>query len=214
MSESNNSLGEIYKIHHKERRRPFFVLQGEVRGNFLKERISSGKKVLDIGCRDGALTEYYAKGNDVIGVDIDKEALNRAKNKLGIETMSFDLNGDWPFNEGTFDFIVAAEVIEHIYYPDIVFSKINKLLKPGGTLLGSLPNAFSLMNRFRYLFGTKKGTPLQDPTHINHFSRKELEALLKANFSSFKIYPLGKYAFLERLFPGLFSFMMMFEAKK
>ncbi len=210
----NSSLEGVYASHHKERRKPFFILQGETRGNFLKQNVGQGKKVLDIGCRDGALTSYYAKGNSVLGVDIDTEALARAKETLSIDTMQMDLNGEWSTPKNHFDVVVAAEVLEHVYYPDTILKKIYISLKPGGILLGSIPNAFSLKNRLRYLRGTKKHTPLSDPTHINHFSRKEFESLLDQQFSEWEIVPLGRFTVLEKVFPGLFSFMMMFKAKK
>ena len=48
--------------------------------------VGTGKDVLDLGCRDGALTRAYIDGNEVVGVDVDREALAEAA-KLGIETV-------------------------------------------------------------------------------------------------------------------------------
>lgn len=208
------SLKDVYATHHRERRGESFVIQGDVRGAFLRETIGTGKKVLDIGCRDGALTGYYSEGNDVLGLDIDSDALLRAEEKLSIKTKHTDLHGDWGVPESAFDVVVAAEVIEHLYYPDIVLQKIHASLREGGVLVGSIPIAFSLANRLRFLMGTKKGTPLADPTHINHFSRPEFEIMLKKLFIEVEIVPLGKFAFLDRFFPGLFSYMILFRAKK
>lgn len=211
---TGDSLEKIYTDHHRNRRGESFVIQGDVRGAFLRENIGTGKKVLDIGCRDGALTRYYASGNDVLGLDIDGDALARAEATLGIKTKHTDLHGEWEVQENFFDVVVAAEVLEHLYYPEIVLGKIHAALRPEGILIGSIPNAFSLANRLRFLFGTKKGTPLADPTHINQFSRKEFEGLLKARFHEVKIMPLGRFSFLDRFFPGLFSFMFLFSARK
>mgnify|MGYP001590272606 CR=1 FL=1 len=209
-----DSLEKVYQYHHtNSRKRGQSVLKG-LRGDFLRERIGEGKHVLDIGCRDGALTSTYYKGNDVLGVDIDQEALTIVKNDLGINTKQMDLNAEWSLPEGQFDFVVAGEVVEHLYFPELVIQKVAKTLNKDGVFLGSIPNAFSLMNRLRYLFGVKEHTPLADPTHINHFSRQEFEELLNKSFSEVVIYPVGKYAFLERFFPGLFSFVLLFEARK
>ncbi|TRZ52995.1 hypothetical protein D4R99_01720, partial [bacterium] len=95
-----------------------------------------------------------------------------------------------------------------------VLKKVHTALRKEGVLLGSVPNAFSLKNRIKYLFGIKQGTPLSDPTHINQFSRKEFLSLLENNFSEVEIVPLGRFAFLDRFFPGLFSFDLLFRAKK
>lgn len=214
MKETNQSLEGIYTTHHRDRRGESFILQGDIRGAFLKETIGTGKKVLDIGCRDGALTGYYAQGNEVLGLDIDSDALARAHAKIGIETKHTDLHSEWGVPANSFDVVVAAEVLEHLYYPDVVLEKIRTALRSGGILVGSVPNAFSLANRLRFLRGTKKGTPLADPTHINQFSRSEFELLLKKYFRDVEIIPLGRFSFLDRFFPGFFSFMMLFRAKK
>lgn len=214
MMKTSQSLGEMYATHHREQRGECFVLQGGVRGAFLRDAIGTGKNVLDIGCRDGALTRYYSPGNTVVGLDIDQDALRCAKEAFGIETRQVDLNGSWGVPSESFDVVVAAEVVEHLYYPEIVLGKISSVLRPGGIIVGSIPNAFSLANRLRLLRGTKKGTPLADPTHINQFSRQEFEVLLKKYFQEIEITPLGRFAFWERFFPGLFSFMLLFRAKK
>ena len=207
------TLEKNYHDHHTTKRRPGYTIFGEERGYFLKERIGQGKKVLDIGCRDGALTKYYSGGNEVTGTDIDGEALERAQTDLGIKTQKIDLNGEWNLSEKYFDVIVAAEVIEHLYFPENVIKKIKHCLKDGGTFLGSVPNAYNLKNKIRYFFGKKKNTPLEDLTHINHFSCGELKGLLDKNFKEVKITGFGKFKLLSRLMPSFFAFSLFFEAK-
>ncbi len=207
-------LEDIYRSHHAKRRGQDFILLGDERGAFLAEHIGTGKKVLDIGCRDGALTGAYANGNEVLGLDIDSVALGRAKEALGIETRQTDLNGDWGVSSASFDAVVAAEVIEHLYYPDTVFGKIADALKSGGMLLGTVPNAFSLANRARYLLKQKRNTPLMDPTHINHFTVEELYALLSAHFADVRIIGLGRLGPLAARFPQAFAFDLAFVGKK
>lgn len=207
-------LEHIYRQHHSQNRQPGFVILKDIRGEFLRNAIGTKKQILDIGCRDGALTGTYVKNNKVLGIDIDREALQRAEDNLGISVKHMDLNGPWDLPENSFDAVVAAEVLEHIYYPDRIIQKIKTVLNSQGKLVGSIPNAFSLKNRLRYLKGSRVYTPLADPTHINHFSRKEFEKLLKSNFEHVSIVPIGRYAFLEKWFPGFFSFVLLFEASQ
>ena len=202
----------MYEKHHSAVRRPGFALLGDVRGAFLKEEIGMGKRVLDIGCRDGALTKFFAEGNTVLGIDIDTEALVRARDILGIETRYVDLNGEWPIEDGSFDAVVAAEILEHLYYPEAVIDKVSRVLAPDGVFSGSVPNAFSLANRFRYVLKQKKHTPLEDPTHINHFTVAELRRLLRARFSRVEIIGYGRLGWLARLFPQTFAFGILFVA--
>lgn len=209
----NDSLEQIYRSHHAASRGEDFALLGEERGAFLREHVGTGKRVVDIGCRDGALTSTYAEGNQVVGVDIDAEALARAESRLGIETLQMDLNGPWNLKEKSFDAVVACEVIEHLYYPDSVIGKAARLLVPGGVFVGSVPNAFSLANRLRYLRNQKRFTPLSDPTHINHFTVSELECFLARHFDEVKVVGLGRFGRLAEAFPQLMAFDLLFVAR-
>lgn len=208
-----SSLERIYETHHATRRGAGFILLGDVRGAFLKEVVNIGKRVLDIGCRDGALTQFFAEGNIVVGADIDSEALARAHANLGIETKQIDLNGEWKIEPHSFDVVVAAEILEHLYYPSVVIKKASRVLKSDGVFTGTVPNAFSLANRLRYLMKRKKGTSLEDPTHINHFTVSELYASLSEFFEEVHIYGFGRLKFLAHFFPQTFAFGLMFKAK-
>src|SRR3989344_1684280 len=144
-----DALDKTYRLHHESGGRYDRSLFKDTRGHFLRTRIGKEKRVLDIGCRDGVLTSTYSAGNDVTGVDIDGKALQTAKDNLGIKTMQFDLTEDWPLSDNSFDFVVAGEVLEHLYFPERVVERIARVVKADGALLGSVPNAFSLINRVR-----------------------------------------------------------------
>ena len=205
---------EIYIRHHKERKKEGKALLKNERGAFLRHAIGTGKKVLDIGCRDGALTREYSTGNKVLGVDIDPGALEEAKRNLSIDTFKMDLCGEWNLPEKNFDAVVAGEVLEHLYYPKYIIKEVCRFLSDDGIFVGSVPNAFSLANRIRLFFGMKEKTPLSDPTHINHFKYSELKSILKEGFKEVSIIPLGKFTFLDKIFPGYFSYMLLFKASK
>lgn len=212
--QSPDSLEHVYRSHHTERRGEGFVLFGDERSAFLKKVVGTGKRVLDIGCRDGALTKSFIEGNTVAGLDIDSEALARAHARLNLETRQVDLNGPWGLEPHSVDAVVAAEVIEHLYHPAIVIEKVVGVLAPGGIFAGSVPNAFSLKNRLRLFMKRKKGTPLEDPTHINHFTIAELQALLEKKFEKVEIVGFGRYRLLARWFPQTFAFGLLFYAER
>jgi len=208
-----NTQSRIYEEHHKERREPGFSIMKNERGLLIKSLIGTKQKVLDIGCRDGALTSFFSKGNDVLGVDIDTNSLDKARG-LGIRTMKVDLNGEWEeLSYEKFNLVVAGEVLEHLYYPEKVAAKAAKHLLPGGKFIGSVPNAFSLKNRLRYLFGSKRYTPLSDPTHITQFNVSELKAILEKHFKHVEILGLGRYQKLASFSPNLFAFDLFFIAE-
>lgn len=212
----NAPLEQIYREHHATRRGENFLVNGDARGEFLRTRIGTGKTVLDIGCRDGALTAYYAKGNTVTGIDIDSVALAKARDSFNITVLHADLNGDWPV-QGPFEAVVACEILEHLYYPDQVLGKIYDRLAPGGTLLGSIPHAFSLQSRARLMLARKKGTALQDPTHINHFWGPEFKKLVEdAGFTDVEVLGIfsKKFRPLSKLFPYALAHSFVFSAKR
>jgi 2-polyprenyl-3-methyl-5-hydroxy-6-metoxy-1,4-benzoquinol methylase len=210
----SKSLQNIYESHHSKAREAGFSVMKSERGELFSSLIGTGKEILDLGCRDGALTSYFVKGNRVTGVDIDQLSLKRAEESLGIKTMYFDIQSEWDqIGNKKYDVVVAGEFLEHVYYPDKVIEKVSRVLNPDGIFVGSVPNAFTLKNRLKYLFAIKKYTPLSDPTHINHFGAKEFEALLKKNFKNVKIYGIGRLGILAKIYPQWFAFDICFLAK-
>ncbi|MCB0280701.1 MAG: methyltransferase domain-containing protein, partial [Calditrichaeota bacterium] len=159
---------------------------------------------------------HYNESHDILGLDIDTEALQIAEQKTGIKTQHCDLNADWNIEPASFDAVVACEVIEHLYHPDIVLDRIHTVLKPGGILVGSIPHAFNMQTRLKFLFGSKKLSPLADPTHINHFSASEFRNLLEKNFTDVEMVGVmtSKYQFLQKLLPFFFAHTLLFTGRK
>ncbi len=202
-------LEKVYKTHHQTKGRYGYLFCHGKRAPYLQKWIGKGKKILDLGCRDGQLTQFFSKENTVLGVDIDREALKRAEKALSIETKWLDLNREWPFEENSFDVIVACEILEHLYYPHLFLQRVYKTLKKEGLFIGSVPNSFRIRNRFKFLLGNEFET---DKTHVSMFSYFSLQEILQELFSSLQIVPLqGKilpwapvkensFFFLKRLF--------------
>ncbi len=205
-----NFTKSLYEKHHLANRRPNFSILKDERGSIFASIIGKKNKILDIGCRDGALTKYFLPDNNVVGVDVDSIALSRAR-ELGVDTVEMDIYSDWSIlNQETFDVVVAGEVLEHLFHPGDILKKIHSKLVSGGVFIGSVPNAFSLKNRLRYLMGSKINTPLADPTHINQFSYCDLKDMLFSEFGNVTIIGLGRYKKLAKYFPNLFAFDFVF----
>lgn len=182
-----NLLEELYRKHHEKGDRYGYLFCHGKRAPYIKKWIGTGKRVLDLGCRDGMLTQTYASGNEVIGVDIDQKALELIRRRLGIETKWLDLNAEWPFEPQSFDVIVACEIVEHLFFLDHFLQNLSKTLKPGGVFIGSVPNAFRVRNRMKFLTGREFD---KDPTHVRFFSYHKLEALLNSIFLNVEIIPV------------------------
>jgi SAM-dependent methyltransferase len=169
-------LSERYGEHHRSSRSEDFVFAGPERVALFRRYVGGpGQRVLDLGCRYGALTRAYLEGNHVVGVDVDRDALAEAE-KLGIEAHWANVDDPLPFADESFDAVVAGELLEHVRDPGRLVDEARRLLRPGGTFVGSVPNAFRLKNRLRFLRGRK---PEDDPTHLHMFSPDDVRALLR-----------------------------------
>jgi SAM-dependent methyltransferase len=168
-------LSERYGEHHRAKRTQEFVFAGQERADLFRRYVGGpDRDVLDLGCRYGALTRVYATGNRVVGVDVDRDALAEAA-KLGIETRWADVDEPLPFSDETFDVVVAGELLEHVRDPARLVAESRRVLRPGGRLVASVPNAFRLKNRLRFLLGRK---PEDDPTHLHMYSPSDVRELL------------------------------------
>jgi SAM-dependent methyltransferase len=210
VSDRRERLEGTYRRHHEERRSPDFVFAGPERSALFRSLVGGpGRRVLDLGCRYGALTRAYAAGNDIVGVDVDREALAGAA-ALGIETVWADLDEPLPFPDADFDVVVAGEVLEHVRFPDRLLAEARRVLRPGGLLLGSVPNSYRLKSRLRFLLG-RPPEFADDPTHLHMFSPGDLRGLL-AGFEEPRLrFVAGR---LTRLHPRLFGNDVVFSARK
>jgi SAM-dependent methyltransferase len=101
----------------------------------------AGKRVLDIGCRDGALAFEAERlgAATVLGVDIDLPVENIAflKQALGskAEFVQHNLYDLAPETIGLFDIVLLPGVLYHLRYPFLGLRRMRDLLPDGGMLL-------------------------------------------------------------------------------
>ena len=200
-------LSDRYADHHRSSRDPDFVYAAERIALFRDAVGGPGRRVLDLGCRYGALTRHYVAGNDVVGVDVDREALAEAA-KLGIETVWADVEQPLDFGDESFDVVVAGELLEHVRDPHRLVDEVLRVLRPGGTFVGSVPNAFRLKNRLRFL----AGRPVEsDPTHLHLFSPAQIRSLLREFEEPRLHFVSGRFT---RLHPRLGGNDLVFSGRK
>jgi SAM-dependent methyltransferase len=92
-----------------------------------------GGKLLDVGCGTKPYKNLFDV-SDYVGLDIDSEDTR----KRGIADFLYD-GQQFPFSNHEFDSLVCNQVLEHVFNPDQFFAEINRVLKPGGMVLLTVP---------------------------------------------------------------------------
>jgi len=112
----------------------------------------------------------------VHAADIEDSCVAEAT-ALGFPSTRLDLNEPLPFSDGSFDFVVMLEVIEHVVRAEAALGEVARVLSPGGRLLLTTPNHAFYKSRLRML----KGRPLgMEGDHVRFFVKAQLESLLAA----------------------------------
>lgn len=148
--------------------------------------ITPGSRVLDLGTGSGALGRFLGEHS---GCTVDGLTINEAEAELArphyrrVEVANLE-QPDWAALPGKerYDFIVCADVLEHLREPEKTLRDCAALLAPGGTVLISVPNAGYggliaelLEGEFRY-----RDEGLLDRTHLRFFTRRSLQQFLQA----------------------------------
>ncbi len=135
-------------------------------------------RLLDVGCNEGrGLSLYAQNGFEVEGLELNESAAALARQR-GFRVHTAPLGQFRPLEP--FDVVVLANVLEHAWDPVAMLAAVRRLLRPGGEVWISCPNAAS---RWRRVFG-RAWINWHVPFHLWHFSSKTLQELLaSANYS-------------------------------
>ena len=134
------NLNGNYKILHKI---------NPLRVNFILksfEKTLKKKKILDIGCGGGLISEELSKkGALVTGIDENIYNINQAKkhakeNLLKIDYRNQSLDNFYKKNKKKFDLILCLEVLEHVDDVKSSLDKVSKMMNLGGVLVLSTIN--------------------------------------------------------------------------
>jgi GT2 family glycosyltransferase/ubiquinone/menaquinone biosynthesis C-methylase UbiE len=133
----------------------------------------AGKRVLDLACGTGYGSALLAQaGAQVTAVDISPEAIRVAKARYG-DSVTFLIADcyDLPFAEGSFDVVVANEMIEHVDDHDGLIAEGKRVLTEGGLFLVSTPNK-PVYNRYK----------APNVFHVSEMDTGEFRRLLMRHF--------------------------------
>ena len=157
--------------------------------DFAKFPVNPGDRVLDLGCGAGRHAfEAYRRGARVVAADLDHGELTgvgamlaamlaegEAAPPAGAAALSADATS-LPFPDGSFDAVIAAEILEHIPDDAAAMAEIARVVRPGGTVAVTVPAwlperiCWALSAEYHNVPGG----------HVRIFTRGELTAKLTA----------------------------------
>lgn len=132
-------------------------------------------RILDVGCGEGFLMRYLRKrkpSRELVGLEVSKTSAEQAR-RLGFIVHEASAESFHPHPD-LFDSIILSQVIEHLEDPRSYLRKLLNILKPGGMLAISCPNANSYV---RTLFGSA-WVNWHLPFHLWHFTPETIGHLL------------------------------------
>jgi 2-polyprenyl-3-methyl-5-hydroxy-6-metoxy-1,4-benzoquinol methylase len=145
--------------------------------------------VLELGCGAGATGKEVKRqhpGVMYVGIELDPQAAAEARLALDhVLTCNIEQTDlvNCGIRKHSFDVIICADVLEHLYDPWTVVSSLHDFLKPGGKVIASIPNVQNVRLLQNLVAGrwayTSQG--LLDATHIRFFTLQEIGEMFVKN---------------------------------
>lgn len=121
---------------------PLEAYRRRSRRDVMVKLMADGQRAMDLGCGSGINLPYLLERyQTVVGVDYREGVMNARR------TGAVMVVGDaecLPFQDGSFQFILCSEVIEHLENPGKMLSEVHRVLCPGGRVLITTPNHLEL----------------------------------------------------------------------
>ena len=150
--------------------------------------VRAGHRMLDLGCGGGRhVFEALRRGAVVVALDQSAAELKDVRavvaamvdaGELATDTAGGVVNGDaleLPFPDASFDRVVAAEVLEHIWADERAIAELTRVLRPDGRLAVTVPSSFPE----RVCWALDHDYHDTPGGHLRIYSRRSLEARLR-----------------------------------
>lgn len=153
-------------------------------------KAEKGIRILDIACAGGPLLQYLnGKGFKALyGIDLSNTAIAMCRER-GLTNVEVCDAADTKFRNGTFDFLIASDILEHIEDDERALIEWHRILKKGGKLVVFVP-------AHKYLWSHHDEQSL----HKRRYSKRELLRITKK--AGFKIVRVSYWN--STLFPIVF----------
>lgn len=139
--------------------------------------------ILEVGCACGGtllhLKNKYKKAS-LYGIEINKAAARSAALFAEVSDQNIE-ELELAYPQNFFDYILLADVLEHLHNPGKALTTFKQYLKPYGKLLVSIPNVmhFSVIKKMLQGFWTYEAAGILDKTHLRLFTLYEIDKTFK-----------------------------------
>jgi SAM-dependent methyltransferase len=146
----------------------------------LLEREKKPAKILDVGTASGYLGKILkGRGHYIAGIEFDAAAAERARGYYDSFQVADIETFEFPYRK-EFDYIVFADVLEHVRDPAAVLRTCIPALKESGKIIISVPNVANFVVRLSLLFGKfdYMDRGILDRTHLRFFTLRSLKKMM------------------------------------
>lgn len=169
---------------------------------FQNLKLKNNYKVLEIGCGNGALwaknIEYLNNNIDVTLTDICEDMLTDAKHNLSNYSEKFNFQiadpNNIPFENESFDVVIANHILFYMQDLDVVLSEINRVLKKGGHFYCSTIDSHNMKELEELMLGFSNNIKISEEKLSNKFGLENGEQILKKYFND-----INKYLYEDKL---------------
>lgn len=167
--------GALGYLSYDEEKDSFLDYFGKILDQVRKKSFRLAGKVLDIGCGYG----YFLKvaqdyGLSVFGIDLSPDSVNEANKWLGVKTIDNKNIFDAQYPDNYFDLITIFQTLEHVGEPGKFLEETKRILKPGGLVILSTPDAGGLQVRLMQ----SSWFSYRHPDHLYFYNYSNLSFLL------------------------------------
>lgn len=138
------AAGEAAFYEHLQQH-DWYYLEGKSEYFYAEGLLNNGDKVLDVGCGRGQFGSQISGKADFTGLEFNDEAIKKAK-ASGLNVLKESIEHHARENENTYDMVTSFQVLEHISDIQGFVAACLKAVKPGGTLVFSVPSYDSLVS--------------------------------------------------------------------
>ncbi|MDP9117829.1 MAG: class I SAM-dependent methyltransferase [Actinomycetota bacterium] len=157
--------------------------------DFDRLEVSEGQRVLDLGCGQGRHSfEVLRRGADVVAVDLNAEDLSHVEQMVAAMAEAGEIKPpaepvtlqadalDLPFPNGSFDRVIASEILEHIGDDGTAIRELARVTRSGGLVAVSVPRRWTE----QVCWALSREYHSVEGGHVRIYQRSRLAALLTA----------------------------------